>query len=142
MKLVGEREYFQKTYENYKNSKNCGQFISFKGIIVSNFYIQKWGLNLCPTFGDQPLLMFSSAQTRVCFTLITLHKHKQIQCFYQKPIPLENKNKRVYFGKNIEKKHLFRHDKNHYYFRKSNIPVINLIVDSRNMIKVSKNMSL
>ena len=42
--------------------------------------------------------------------------------------------------KNIEKKHLYRHDKNYYYFWKSNIPVINLIVDSRNMIKVSKNM--
>ena len=44
--------------------------------------------------------------------------------------------------KNIEKNHLCRHDKNYYYYWKSNIPVINLIVDSRNMIKVSKNMSL
>ena len=33
--------------------------------------------------------------------------------------------------------HLCRHDKNYYYFWKTNIPVINLIVDSRNMIKVS-----
>ena len=33
--------------------------------------------------------------------------------------------------------HLCRHDKNYYYFWKMNIPVINLIVDSRNMIKVS-----
>ena len=49
---------------------------------------------------------------------------------------------RVLFGKIVEKKHLCRHDKNHYYFQKSNIPVINLIVDSRNMIKVSKNMHL
>ena len=48
---------------------------------------------------------------------------------------------RVFFGKNIEKKHLRRDDKNYYYFCKSNIPVINLIVDSRNIIKVSKNMS-
>ena len=31
---------------------------------------------------------------------------------------------------------------NYYYFWKSNIPVFNLIVDSRNMIKLSKNMSL
>ena len=46
------------------------------------------------------------------------------------------------FWKNIEKQYLCRHDKNYYYFCKSNIPVINLIVDSRNMIKVSKNMSL
>ena len=40
------------------------------------------------------------------------------------------------------KKHLCSHDRNYYYFWKSNIPVIDLIVDSRNMIKVSKNMSL
>ena len=38
---------------------------------------------------------------------------------------------RVFSGKNIEKKHLCRRDKNYYYFQKSNIPVINLIVDSR-----------
>ena len=43
---------------------------------------------------------------------------------------------RVFFGKSIEKKHLCRHDKNSYYFCKANIPVINLIVGSRNMIKV------
>ena len=49
---------------------------------------------------------------------------------------------RVFFGKNIEKKPLCRHDKNYYYFWKSNIHVINLIVDSRNIIKVSKNMRL
>ena len=48
---------------------------------------------------------------------------------------------RVFLGKkDIEKKHSCRHDKN-YYFWKSNIPIINLIVGSRNMIKVSKNMS-
>ena len=32
---------------------------------------------------------------------------------------------RVFFGKNVEKKHLCHHDKNYYYFWKSNIPVIN-----------------
>ena len=41
--------------------------------------------------------------------------------------------------KNIEKKHLRRKDSNYCYFWKSNIPVTNLTVDSRNMIKVSKN---
>ena len=41
---------------------------------------------------------------------------------------------RVFFGKNVEKKHLHRHDKNYYYFWKSNISVIYLIVGSRNMI--------
>ena len=40
--------------------------------------------------------------------------------------------------KNVEKKHLCRHDKNYYYLCKSNILLINLIVGSRNMIKVSK----
>ena len=49
---------------------------------------------------------------------------------------------RVFFGKSIEKKHLGRHDKNYYYFCKSNIHVIDLISGSRNMIKVSKSMSL
>ena len=49
---------------------------------------------------------------------------------------------RVFFGKNIEKKHLCHLDKNYYYFCKSNISVFNLIVDSRNMIEVSKNMRL
>ena len=47
-----------------------------------------------------------------------------------------------FLEKNILKKHLCRHDKSYYYFWKSNIPVINLIVDSRNIIKVSKNKSL
>ena len=31
--------------------------------------------------------------------------------------------------KTSKKKHLYRHDKNYYYFSKSNIPVINLIVE-------------
>ena len=49
---------------------------------------------------------------------------------------------RVFFEKNIEKKRLRRHCKSYYYFCKSNIPVTNLIVGSRNMIKISKNISL
>ena len=40
--------------------------------------------------------------------------------------------------KNIAKKHLRRHDKNYNYFWKANIPVINLILDFRNMIKFQK----
>ena len=59
-----------------------------------------------------------------------------------KVILLNSIKARVFFGKNIEEKHLCCHDKNYYYFWKSYIPVINLIVDSRNMIKVSKNMRL
>ena len=46
------------------------------------------------------------------------------------------------FWKKHLKKHLRRQDKNYNYFCKSNILVINLIVDSRNMIKVSKDMTL
>ena len=45
---------------------------------------------------------------------------------------------RSFTEKNIEKKHLCRHGKNYYYLWKSLIPVINLILDSRNMVKVSK----
>ena len=37
---------------------------------------------------------------------------------------------------NIEKKHLSYHDKNYCYFYKSDIPVINLIAGTRNMIKL------
>ena len=44
--------------------------------------------------------------------------------------------------KNIEKKHLCHHGQNYCHFWKSNIPVINLSEGSRDMIKVSKNMSL
>ena len=51
-------------------------------------------------------------------------------------------NMQVFFGKSVEKKHLCRNDKNCYYFFKSNIPVINLIEDSRNIIKLLKKMSL
>ena len=49
---------------------------------------------------------------------------------------------RVFFGKNIEEKHSCHHDKNYCYFWKSFISVINLIVDSKNMIKLSKTLSL
>ena len=38
---------------------------------------------------------------------------------------------RDFFEKNMEKKHLSCHDKNYYYFCKSNIPVINLIASFR-----------
>ena len=44
--------------------------------------------------------------------------------------------------KNIEKKHLRCHDKNYCYLCNSSISVIDLIVGSRNMIKIYKNMSL
>ena len=54
--------------------------------------------------------------------------------------PLNGIKVRVFFGKNVEKKHLRHHDKNYCHFCKSNIPVINLIAGSRNMIKLSKNM--
>ena len=48
----------------------------------------------------------------------------------------------VFLWINIQKKHLRRRDKNYYYSSKWNIPVINMILGSRNMIKVSKNVSL
>ena len=43
------------------------------------------------------------------------------------------------FFEKKQKKHLCRHDKDYYYFCRSNIPVTNFNVDSRNVIKVSKN---
>ena len=43
------------------------------------------------------------------------------------------------FSEKISENH---DDKNYCYFCKSNIPVITLIVGSRNLIKLSKNMSL
>ena len=46
-----------------------------------------------------------------------------------------------FLKKSIKKRHLCQDDKNYYYFCKSNTPIINLIVGSRNMIKISKNMS-
>ena len=48
----------------------------------------------------------------------------------------------VFFGKKHEKRHLCRHDQNYYDCWKSNVPAINLIIDSGNMIQVSKSMSL
>ena len=38
--------------------------------------------------------------------------------------------------KKHKKKRLCRHEKNYYYFYKSNIPVIDLIVGSKNVIKL------
>ena len=49
---------------------------------------------------------------------------------------------RVFFKKNMEKMHLYHHDQNYYYFCKLNIPVTNLVVVSRNMMKLRKNMKL
>ena len=69
-------------------------------------------------------------------------KQKEIAWTSWTTILLNGIKVQVFFGKNIEKKHLCHHDKSYYYFWKSNIHVINMIVDSRNMIKLSKNMSL
>ena len=55
-------------------------------------------------------------------------------------VPLNGIKVHVFFEKRIEKKHLCYHEKNYCYFWKSNFPIINLVVGSRNMIKISKNM--
>ena len=49
---------------------------------------------------------------------------------------------RSFSKKNIEKKYLHCLNKNYYYFWKSNISAIYLIVGSRNMIILSKFLSL
>ena len=43
-----------------------------------------------------------------------------------------------FLEKTLKNKHLGHHDKHYYYSWKSNISVISLIVDSRNMMKVPK----
>ena len=53
-------------------------------------------------------------------------------------VPLNGIKVHVFFEKRIEKKHLCYHEKNYCYFWKSNFPIINLVVGSRNMIKLSK----
>ena len=58
------------------------------------------------------------------------------------PQSLNSTKVRVFFEKSTKKKHLCCYDKNYHHFCKSNIPEISLIVGSRNIIKVSKNMSL
>ena len=72
----------------------------------------------------QPII-FSNNYLQVFATLRrdTPHKTKKI---------LNSINVQVLFVKNIKKKHLCRHDKNYYYFCKSNISLINLIVGSKN----------
>ena len=77
------------------------------------------------------------------------------QIFFTPQIIISNKNginelphhstaltSESFLEKTWKKKHLHGHDKNYYYFWKSIIPVISLIVGSRNMINVSKYMSL
>ena len=59
----------------------------------------------------------------------------QVKVLYQM---LNDITVRVFFEKQIQNKNLCRLNKNYYYFCKSNIPVINLIVGSRCMIEVSK----
>ena len=66
-----------------------------------------------------------------------MYKNNRIDIFELNGIQVQ-----VFFEKNNEKKHLCCHDRNYCYFCKSNIPVIDVIVGSRNMIKVSKNISL
>ena len=44
--------------------------------------------------------------------------------------------------KKKQKRHMYRSHKNFYHFSESVIPVINLIVSSRNVFKFSKIMSL
>ena len=57
---------------------------------------------------------------------------------YQSQGRLSSIKVRVFLEKNIENKDLCHHDEDYCYFCKSNIPVINLIVGSRNMINLPK----
>ena len=62
-------------------------------------------------------------------TFIVAESHKGASLFWKK-------------HRKKKKKHLCRHDKNYYYFCKSDIPIINLIAVARNMIKLPKKISL
>ena len=88
-------------------------------------------LNCCywhesQTFGEKSHLW---ANNHILF--IAYWRHQNIRKFL---LERNGIKVRVFFGKNFEKMHLCHNDKN--------IPVINLIADSRNVIKVSKNMNL
>ena len=77
-----------------------------------------------------------------CGFRINTSKITCVPIFRQNKQLLNGIKVRVFFEKNIEKKHLRHYDKSYCYFSKSNIPVTNLIVGFTNMIKRSKNMSL
>ena len=87
--------------------------------------------------------------SKICTILLKtkMIKYAQIKktlfCNINKDLPFSTSLRCGSFSeKNIEKKHLRRHYKNYCYFSISNIPVLNLSVGSRNMIKVSNNKSL
>ena len=71
------------------------------------------------------------------------YSHIHNPCKYSRNTqkPLNGIKVQVFFEKNIEKKHLCHHDKDYCYSCKSYISVINLILCSSYMIKLSKNMS-
>ena len=50
-------------------------------------------------------------------------------------IRLNSINVRVFFEKNIEKKHLRRHDKDYYYCCKSDIPAFFIVFQWGRMLK-------
>ena len=60
----------------------------------------------------------------------------------KKPVTQRHSGAGLFRKKKYQKKHLCYHDKKYCYFCKSYIPVINLIVYSRNMIKISKTIIL
>ena len=97
---------------------------AIKLILVSNYLFCRIHIYLNRNFHSNPTLSYSRFRY---FTVDYLLNSIKVQVF------LEKKH---------EKRHLCRHDKNYYYCWKSKVPAINLIIDSRNMIKVSKNMSL
>ena len=71
-----------------------------------------------------------SEQSHIVYCVLASSKYREISVLLER----NGIKVRVFFGKNFEEMHLFHNDKN--------IPVINLIADSRNVIKVSKNMNL
>ena len=103
---------------------------------------QNWQLSRFWSKFAQKWIFGSKFKKSKCGFRINTSKIPCVPIFRQNKQLLNGIKVRVFFEKNIEKKHLRHYDKSYCYFFKSNIPVTNLNVGFTNMIKRSKNMSL
>ena len=79
------------------------------------------------------LMDYKAEHYFILFLIIKTYKFLICQIYQQNYNRLKNHTlnrikMRVFFGKDIQKKHLCHHNKNYCYFSKSSIPVINLSV--------------
>ena len=114
------------TINTYQSTKAAPRWLELTALSISPYVSSMWlhvllRENLCTAYSGR----FSRAQ------------HSFHTCCSLNGIKVW-----VFSGKKNRKRHLCRHDKNCYYFFKSNIRIINLIVGSSCMMEVSRNMSL